>query len=138
MKRLFIFIFIFLTTVGLAQQSGDIMYFAERADGKREYGLSDRFTTGSLSVICKLIKPPSEKHIFVQLDKYNMEAYTFNYYQKYEFWQDPNRTYLYFNNIVFNSPGIYRVFLLNEANNTITSALVDIVELRYLQNKTKK
>lgn len=136
MKKLFVFAFLFLISIiSFAQQSGDIMYFAEWADGRTERGLSDRFSAGKLAVICKLVKPLQNKHVYIQLDKYNFRTYYFEYYQRYEFWKDPSKKYLSFNDIVFDSPGFYRVFLLDDNHATITSALIEIIEPKYLQQK---
>lgn len=139
MKKIIIILFCaILSLISFTQQSGDIMYFAQRADGKKEYGLSDRFTTGALSVICKLVTPVSKKEVIVQLDKRNSQTGEYSYYQSYERNIDPTKKYLYFNNIVFDSPGIYRVFLLDDNSNTITSALIEIIEPIYYQRQMKK
>ena len=107
-------------------QSCDILYFCVRYDGK-EVDCSDRFTTGRITVMVKLAKPITYSKVIIQLDKYNPQDSSFEYYSEYPFDTDPDMTYIYFNDVEFGDKGIYRVFLLDPRKNNITSALVEII-----------
>ena len=66
--------------------------------------------------------------ITLQLDKYNPRKNKFEYYKDYEFDVGYDMDYIFFNDINFADPGIYRVFLLDPKGNTIVSSLVEIVK----------
>ena len=107
-------------------QSCDILYFCVRYDGK-EIDCSDRFTAGRITVMARLAKPITYSKVIIQLDKYNPQDSSFEYYSEYPFNTDPDMTYIYFNDVEFGEKGIYRVFLLDPRKNNITSALVEII-----------
>lgn len=113
----------------LSAQNCDLLYFCVRYDSQYgEIDQSDRFTTGNITVMVLLEKPISCYEITIQLDKYNPRKNTFEYYNDYEFDVGYDMDYIYFNDIYFGDPGIYRVFLLDSRDNTIVSSLVEIVQ----------
>ncbi len=68
----------------------------------------------------------------VQFDKWNPTTSQFDFYKKFDFTVQPDRKYIYFSkndssDLSFDDPGFYRVFLLDENNNTIASNLVQII-----------
>lgn len=110
----------------LSAQSCSILYFCVKYDGK-EIECSDRFTTGSITVMARLNGPVSQTKVFIQLEKYNPEDGSFKFYRDFDFDVDADLDYIYFNDVVFSDKGIYRVFLLDPGKNTIASALVEII-----------
>lgn len=112
----------------LAAQSCDLLYFCSRYDATEgEIDAGDRFYTGNLTVVTLLEAPIFYSKVFVQLDKYNPREGDFEYYNDYEYDVDPDLDYIYFDNIYFGEAGFYRVFLLDPNRNTITSAIVEII-----------
>jgi hypothetical protein len=133
---LFLLLFLFLP-VGLPTtiyaQSSPIMFFCEHYDENNgEVGISDRFTTGYLTVMVKCDYALGLSNCYIQFDKYNSTYNDFEYYKKFDFNVQPDMKYIYFSrnenaDMKFDEPGIYRVFLLNSANKTIASALIEII-----------
>ena len=115
-------------------QSEPVLYFCEKynaTDG--EIGVSDRFTTGYLTV---MVKSDNELHLSdvnIQFDKYNFRSGKFEYYKKFAYTVQPDMNYIYFSknadsDLKFEEPGFYRVFLLDNNDKTIASALIEIIE----------
>ena len=114
-------------------QSEPILYFCERYDSNNgEIGVSDRFTTGYLTVV---VKSDNELHLSdvnIQFDKYNFRSGKFEYYKKFAYSVQPDMSYIYFSknadsDMKFDEPGIYRVFLLDDRDRTVASALIEII-----------
>ncbi len=114
-------------------QSSPVMFFCERYDSKYgEVGISDRFTTGYLTVMVKANDALGLTDCHIQFDKYNPDSYSFEYYKKYDFTVRPSMKYIYFSknenaDMKFEDPGIYRVFLLDSRDKTVASALIEII-----------
>ena len=133
---LFLLLFLFLP-VGFRAvtyaQSSPVMFFCERYDDNYgEVGISDRFTTGYLTVMVKSSYALGLKNCYIQFDKYNSSYNDFEYYKKFNFVVQPDMKYIYFSknenaDMKFEDPGIYRVFLLNSSNKTVASALIEII-----------
>jgi hypothetical protein len=110
------------------------MYFCERYDDNDgEVGISDRFTTGYLTVMIKSDFELEMKNVSIQLDKYDHETGKFEFYKKFAYTIDPEMKYVFFtkndeSDMNFEDPGIYRVYLLNSKDKTVTSALIEIIE----------
>lgn len=104
----------------------DLLYFCEKYTNK-EIGVSDRFTTGNLTVMVKLDKPLDQESVIIELDKLNCASGAFEYFDSKNFNIDPKWSYIHFDKINFSSPGIYRVFLLDPDYNTLVSGLIEIV-----------
>jgi hypothetical protein len=115
-------------------QSEPVMYFCEKYDSdKGEIGISDRFTTGYLTVMVKCDHALNLKNVNIQFDKYNFRTGKFDFYKKYPYVIDRDMKYVYFSknsesDMKFEEPGFYRVFLLDENDNTVASALIEIIE----------
>jgi hypothetical protein len=109
------------------------MYFCQRYDSKLgEVGISDRFTVGYLTIMVKSDKPMNLNDVFIEFDKYNTKENKFEFYKKFSYVISPDQSYVFFtrndeNDLRFEEPGIYRVFLLNDQEETVTSALIEIV-----------
>ncbi len=137
MKKLFLFVLL-LTGLGLKTdlfaQSEPVLYFCEHYDSnKGEIGVSDRFTKGYLTVMVKCDHALGLTDVHVQFDKYNFRTGDFEYYKKYDYTVESDMSYIFFaknsgSDLKFEEPGFYRVFLLDSNDNTIASALIEIVD----------
>ena len=115
-------------------QSEPVMYFCERYDDyDGEIGVSDRFTTGYITVMVKSDSELRLKDVAIQYDKYNERNGKFEYYKKFYFTITRDMKYVFFarndeSDMEFEEPGFYRVFLLDEDDKTVTSALVEMID----------
>ena len=115
-------------------QSEPVMYFCERYDDyDGEIGVSDRFTTGYITVMVKSDSELRLKDVAIQYDKYNERNGKFEYYKKFYFTISRDMKYVFFarndeSDMEFEEPGFYRVFLLDEDDNTVTSAIIEIID----------
>ncbi|NQV17239.1 MAG: hypothetical protein HQ534_01670 [Armatimonadetes bacterium] len=133
MKKVILLVFCLVLFWGvvttLSAQNCDLLYFCVRYDSDLgEVDQSDRFTTGNITVMVLLEKPIGLYEITIELDKLNPRKNTFEYYKDYEFDVGYDMDYIFFNDVNFADPGIYRVFLLDPKGNTIVSSLVEIVK----------
>lgn len=113
-------------------QNGPVLYFCEYYGSAGETGISDRFTTGYLTVMVKCDYALGLSDVTVQFDKYNCSTGEFKFYKSFEYNVEPNMKYIYFSknetsDMSFDAPGIYRVFLLDENSRTVTSGLVEVI-----------
>jgi hypothetical protein len=110
-------------------QNGPVLYFCESYTSSGEVGISDRFTTGYLTVMVKCDYALGLSDVSIQFDKYNPTTRSFEYNKKFPYDVEPNMKYIYFasDDLTFDSPGIYRVFLLDSKGQTVTSGLVEII-----------
>ena len=137
MKKILLFV-LFFTALGiraeLLAQSEPVLYFCERYDeNKGEEGVSDRFTKGYLTVIVKCDNALGLEDVHIQFDKYNFRTGDFDFYKKFDYTVDKEMNYIFFaknpdSDLKFEDPGFYRVFLLDNNNNTVASALIEIIE----------
>lgn len=139
MKKLYFLIvfFAFIALFGISSnshaQNGPVLYFCERYGDDGEIGISDRFTTGYLTVMVKCDYALGLSNVYIQLDKYNAETGNFTFYKKFNYKVEPSMKYIYFSknsssDMNFDTPGIYRVFLLDDAGKTVASALIEIIK----------
>ena len=108
------------------------MFFCEKYGGNGEVGVSDRFTTGYLTVVVKADYAMGLDDFAIQLDKYNYRKAEFEYYKKFYYTIDTDMKYVYFSkndesDMEFEDPGIFRVFLLDDRDRTVASALIEII-----------
>ncbi|HAY33714.1 MAG TPA: hypothetical protein PK536_05180 [Ignavibacteria bacterium] len=138
MKLLKPLFFIFVLTVLFSLKSESfaqqypVLYFCESYGDNGEVGVSDRFTTGYLTVMVKSDGPLGLRDCSIQMDKYDRTTGTFSYYKKFPYSVTPDMKYIYFSkneesDMNFEDPGIYRVFLLDHNNRTVASGLVEII-----------
>jgi hypothetical protein len=138
MKRNNIFLILFAVALFIGfnskvqAQSSPVLYFCESYGSGGEISISDRFHTGYLTVMVKADDPLGLSDCSIQYDKYNVRTGTFEYYKKFNFNVSPSMKYIYFeksssNDMSFDDPGFYRVFLLDSRDRTITSSLIEII-----------
>ena len=113
-------------------QNGPVLYFCENYGSNGEVNISDRFHHGYLTVMVKCDYELGLSDVSVQFDKYNCNTGQFDYYKKFNYTVKPNMKYIYFsktsdNDMSFDDPGIYRVFLLDSDNKTVASGLIEII-----------
>jgi hypothetical protein len=139
MKKLYVIFSIFAVfalfgvTSNVHAQNGPVLYFCESYGNDGEVGISDRFTTGYLTVMVKCDYALGLKNVNIQFDKYNVTSKTFEYYKKFSYVVEPTMKYIFFAknssaDMKFSDPGIYRVFLLDANGTTVTSSLIEIVQ----------
>ena len=136
-KPMFTFSFLVLLVLGFqnyaSAQSEPVLYFCEKYGRDGEVGVSDRFTTGYLTVMVKCDYALDLEDVSVQFDKYNFRNGKFEYYKKFEYVDEPDMKYVYFaknedSDLKFEETGFYRVFLLDDRDKTIASALIEIID----------
>jgi hypothetical protein len=139
MKKL-VFSFSFLTLVlfgfqfAAQAQSEPVLYFCERYDSDDgEINVSDRFTTGYLTVMVKCDYALDLEDVSIQFDKWDSREKKFEYYKKFDYVVDRDMKYIFFakndeSDLKFEDPGFYRVFLLDDRDKTVASALIEIID----------
>jgi len=121
------------THVTVSAQEEPILYFCEQYDSySGEINVSDRFTTGYITVVVKSSNALNLSDCYIQYDKYNSSTRKFEYYKQFSFTLSPTSKYVYFehsesNDMSFETPGFYRVYLLDGRQNTVTSSIVEII-----------
>ena len=140
MKKNFLVLFVFamLFFPGLINtvfaQNEPVLYFCEKYDSQDgEIGVSDRFTTGYLTVMVKSDYELNLEDVHIQFDKYNSRSKKFEYYKKFSYVIEPDMKYVFFaknddSDLKFEEPGFYRVFLLDDRDKTVASALIEIID----------
>jgi hypothetical protein len=128
------FLAFFATSSKTFAQAEPVMYFCEKYDSDLgEVGVSDRFTKGYITVMVKCDDPLRLRDVSIQYDKYNFRTGEFEYYKKFDFTVDRDMKYIFFSrndssDMEFNDPGFYRVFLLDENDKTVASAIIEIID----------
>jgi len=139
MKKIFMSMFVLsvfffpglLTTV--FAQNEPVLYFCEKYDSKiGEVGVSDRFTTGYLTVMVKSDYELDLEDVHIQFDRLDERSKKFEFYKKFDYVIEPEMSYVFFaknddSDLKFEEPGFYRVFLLDDNDKTVASALIEIV-----------
>jgi len=113
-------------------QNEPVLYFCEKYGKNGEIGVADRFTTGYLTVMVKADYALGLDDVAIQFDKYNYRTDDFEYYEKFNYTVKPDMKYMFFekndeSDMNFREPGIYRVFLLDDRDRTVASALIEII-----------
>jgi len=113
-------------------QNGPVLYFCEQYGTDGEVGISDRFTTGYLTVMVKCDYALGLTNCSIQFDKYNPATKSFSYYKNFAYKVEASMKYIFFaknatSDMKFEEPGIYRVFLLDDNKKTVASALIEII-----------
>jgi len=137
MKKLLLFAILFAGfgfRTQIVAQSEPVLYFCEHYDSdKGEVGVSDRFTKGYLTVMVKCDHALGLEDVHIQFDKYNFRTGQFDFYKKYDYTVEKDMSYIFFaknseSDMKFDETGFYRVFLLDNNNTTIASALIEIID----------
>ena len=126
-----LFSFIAMHSTIFAQEE-PVMYFCEKYGRDGEVGVSDRFTTGYLTVVVKSDYALRLDDVAIQLDKYNFRTGEFEYYKKFNYTVELDMKYVFFtrnddSDMEFEDPGFYRVFLLDDRDRTVASAIIEII-----------
>lgn len=138
MKKSFAFFFVlFVLFLGVNQniiaQNEPVLYFCEKYGNDGEVGVSDRFTTGYLTVMVKCDYALDLEDCSIQFDQYNSRSKKFEYYKKFSYVVEPDMKYIFFerndeSDLKFEEAGFYRVFLLDDRDKTVASALIEIID----------
>ena len=136
-KSFLLFAFLFSLVLGISQnifaQNEPVLYFCEKYGKNGEVGVSDRFTTGYLTVMVKSDYALDLEDCSIQFDLYNARSKKFEYYKKFDYVVEPDMKYVFFakndeSDLKFEDPGFYRVFLLDHRDKTVASALIEIID----------
>jgi hypothetical protein len=130
--NLFFLSFFLAISSSLFAQAEPVLYFCEKYGRNGEVGVSDRFTTGYLTVMVKSDYALDLEDVSIQFDKYNERTGKFEYYKKFNYVIEPDMNYVFFakndeSDLKFEDPGFYRVFLLDDRDKTVASALIEII-----------
>jgi hypothetical protein len=138
MKKSFVlFAVLFALVLGVNQnilaQNEPVMYFCEKYGNSGERGVSNRFTTGYLTVVVKSDYALELEDCSIEFQLYNSRSKKFDFYKSFSYVLDPISKYVYFektgeNDMSFDDPGFYRVYLLDDRDKTVASALIEIVD----------
>jgi hypothetical protein len=139
MKKAYLFLsaLVILVFVGMKSdsfaQSDPVMYFCERYANNGEVGIASRFSTGYLTVVVKCDYKLRLTDVHVQFDKWNERTKSYDFYKKFNYTLEPDMSYVYFSknedsDMSFDEPGFYRVYLLDDDDRTVASALIEITD----------
>ena len=133
MKKIILLAVFALLTVAFLNnsfaQTRPVLYFCEKYDDARgEVGQSSTFSSGRLTVMVKWGEALNLTKCYVQLDKYNVSSEKFTFYSKTDFTLTRDMKYVFFSSkeLSFDERGVYRVYLLDENNETVTTGIVII------------
>jgi len=127
-------LFVILFQADSFAQAEPVLYFCEKYDSNDgEVNVSDRFTTGYLTVMVKCDYALELEDVSIQFDKWNQRSQKFEYYKKFNYVVEPDMKYIFFSkneesDMKFDETGFYRVFLLDDKGKTVASALIEIIE----------
>ena len=138
MKKSFVLFAVLLALVfgvnkNVFAQNEPVLYFCEKYGNSGEVGVSDRFTTGYLTVMVKCDYELDLEDVSIQFDQYNPRTKKFEYYKKFSYVIELDMKYVFFekndeSDMKFEDPGIYRVFLLDDRDKTVCSSLIEIID----------
>ena len=135
MKK-FMLLILLLSGLGLKMevmaQSEPVLYFCEKYD-KGEIGVKDWFPAGKITVVVRCDHALGLTEARLQFDKYDCSTGKFDYYTVFDYDVDPGMSYIFFsdtdsNDLKIEDPGFYRVFLLDKNDNTVASAMIEIID----------
>lgn len=110
-----------------SSSSDNQLYFCESYDtGKGEINKSDKFTTGSLTVIVNC-QGKKQKLGVSEVDLKITDLSNNEVIATAPFTVNPDLEYVYFNNVAFNAPGKYKVSCDKKDGSTIASGQVEII-----------
>ncbi len=114
-------------------QEEPVMYFCNRYNSyDGEIGVRNQFRTGPITVMVRSNYPLRLEDVAVQFERYNFRNGKFEYYKKFYYTIDLVDDVVSFskndeNDMEFEEPGFYRVFLLDEDGETVATALIEII-----------
>lgn len=127
----FLLIVLFVSSSTILAQNEPVMYFCKKYGSNGEVGISNRFPTGHITVMVKSDHPLNLEQCSIQFDKWDGFTAKFVYYKKFKYTLEKDMKYVFFaksdeNDLSFDDPGFYRVFLLNDDDETVANALIEI------------
>jgi hypothetical protein len=136
MKKQYLFLIIFSLIAAplLKAQSSPVMYFCERYDPQKgEINISDTFHKGDITVMVKSDNELRLKHVHIRFDEWDNSNHSFKVYKKFNFTIRPDMKYVFFSkndesDMSFNEPGFYRIYLLNDSDEIVASAILRIIK----------
>ncbi len=103
------------------------LYFCESYDPvKGEIGKSDKFTTGTLTVMVDL-RPKKETIGVTDVDVNITDVHKNEVINTIPFTVSKDMNYIFFNNVAFDKPGSYKVSLLKKDGTVVVTGMVEIV-----------
>ncbi len=132
LSALVILVFLGMKCESFAQED-PVMYFCERYGSNGEVGIASRFSTGYLTVVVKCDHKLRLTEVHIQFDKWNEDTRSYDFYKKFNYTLEPEMNYVYFSrnedsDMSFDDPGFYRVYLLDDDERTVASALIEITD----------
>jgi hypothetical protein len=120
---------LFVFTSRSFAQNGPVLYFCEKYDNG-EMGVDNRFTSGEVTVIVKSDYALGLKDVNIHMEKFNCSTMSFEILKNVPFTVTPDKKYIVFNSkdLSFDSPGIYKVYLIDGSNKIIANSLVQITK----------
>ena len=87
---------------------------------------------GYLTVMVKSDYELGLTDVHIQFDKLNDRGNKFEFYKKFDYVIESDMSYVFFaknsdSDLKFEEPGLYRVFLLDDRDKTVASALIEII-----------
>lgn len=104
-----------------------LLYFCESYSDK-PVNTSDRFTTGTISVIFESTNPINTDEAVILIEEIDIINDNVLSKNTYNFKLNPEWNYLHFDEINFDKPGFYRVSLIDKRNKVLASNFIEIVE----------
>lgn len=104
-----------------------LLFFCESYSDK-PVNTSDRFTTGSLSIVFESKNPLNLNKVFITIEKLQFSGMFFDQIYEKDFKIDPNWNIIHFDEIPFEQTGFFKVSILNKNYEIITSNILEIVE----------
>ena len=103
----------------------DRLYFCERYDPvDGEINESEKFTTGTLTVMVKLSKPIGVTDVDINIT----DKETGKVVETFPFTVTSDMDYIYFDGVEFEEPGEYKVSCLNKNGTVIVSGEIEIID----------
>lgn len=104
---------------------GDRLYFCERYDAvDGEINESEKFTTGSLTVMVKLSDPIGVTDVDINIT----DLETGKVVDTFPFTVTSDMDYIYFDGVTFDEPGNYKVSCLKENGTVIVTGEIEIID----------
>ena len=136
MQKQYLLLLLFLLTAIplLKAQNSPVMYFCQSYDPEKgEDNINDTFPEGDITVMVKSSYELGLKHVHIRFDKWDTLSHSFSFYKKFNFTIRPDMKYVFFSkndesDMSFGEPGFYRVYLLNDSDKVVASAILQILK----------
>ncbi len=126
-KTILSFAVLFLVLVSCSKlkdlAGGDKLYFCEKYTTK-EVGESSKFTTGKLTVMLKLSKPIGVSSVDINVT----DVESGKAVNTFPFTVESSWDYIHFDDVLFDTPGKYKVSCLKKDGTVLATGEVEIVK----------